>query len=126
MSQPAYFRAGLCWRVWLTAVGTLAAAAQPLAEENVSVRVVSMPCVEAFESQDADYRESVLPAANRNRLAIEAGHVDYWRKWVGLDGDVIGMNSFGASAPGGDLFEYYGFTIDKVVQAAKSLGKDQG
>jgi transketolase len=97
-------------------------AAEKLAEDNVSVRVVSMPCVEVFESQDASYQESVLPAANRQRLAIEAAHVDYWRKWVGLDGDVIGMESFGASAPGGDLFRQYGFTVEKVVEAVKGLG----
>ena len=97
------------------------AAGRILAEEGVSVRVVSMPSVEVFESQDDDYRESVLPMATRKRVAVEAGHCDYWRKWVGLDGDVIGMNSFGASAPGGVLFEQFGFTVDAVVKAVKAL-----
>ncbi len=96
-------------------------AAQQLAAESVSVRVVSMPSVEVFEQQDAEYREQVLPASTRKRLAVEAAHVDYWRKWVGLDGDVIGMASFGASAPGGDLFEHFGFTAEKVVAAVKGM-----
>jgi transketolase len=96
-------------------------AAQQLAAEGVSVRVVSMPSVEVFEQQDADYREQVLPDGTRKRLAVEAAHVDYWRKWVGLDGDVIGMTSFGASAPGGDLFEHFGFTVEKVVDAVKGM-----
>jgi transketolase len=95
--------------------------AKALAEEGVSVRVVSMPCAEVFEAQQDTYKESVLPATNRKRLAIEAGHVDYWRKWVGLDGDVVGMNSFGASAPGGDLFKHFGFTVDNVVARVKAL-----
>ena len=97
------------------------AEAQRLAAESVSVRVVSMPSVEVFEQQDAEYREQVLPASTRKRLAVEAAHVDYWRKWVGLDGDVIGMASFGASAPGGDLFEHFGFTVEKVVAAVKGM-----
>ena len=96
-------------------------AAQQLAAESVSVRVVSMPSVEVFEQQDAEYREQVLPASTRKRLAVEAAHVDYWRKWVGLDGDVIGMASFGASAPGGDLFEHFGFTVEKVVAAVMGM-----
>ncbi|MEK9822541.1 MAG: transketolase [Gammaproteobacteria bacterium] len=96
-------------------------AAQRLAAERVSVRVVSMPSVEVFEQQDAEYREQVLPASTRKRLAVEAAHVDYWRKWVGLDGDVIGMASFGASAPGGDLFEHFGFTVEKVVAAVMGM-----
>lgn len=96
-------------------------AAQQLAGDGISVRVVSMPCVEVFESQDAEYRESVLPSSVRKRLAIEAGHVDYWRKWVGLDGDVIGMTGFGASAPGGDLFTHFGFTTDAVIKAVQNL-----
>ena len=71
-------------------------AAQKLAQDGTSIRVVSMPSAEVFERQDKNYKESVLPSANRKRIAVEAGHVDYWRKWVGLDGEVIGMKSFGA------------------------------
>jgi len=85
------------------------------------VRVVSMPCAEAFEQQAKDYRESVLPSAVRKRLAIEAGHVDYWRKYVGLDGDVVGMTTFGASGPGGDLMKHFGFTVENVVERARGL-----
>jgi transketolase len=95
--------------------------AKVLKHEGVSVRVVSMPSVELFESQDRDYQEKVIPAKTRKRVAIEAGHVDYWRKWVGLDGAVVGMSTFGASAPGADLFEHYGFTIDKVVEVVRGL-----
>lgn len=102
-------------------VGLAIDSAKKLAESGTSVRVVSMPSVDVFESQDESYRESVLPSSVRARLAIEAGHVDYWRKFVGLDGDVVGMTSFGASAPGGDLFKHFGFTVDQVVAKAKGL-----
>lgn len=102
-------------------VGLAIESAKVLAEAGTSVRVVSMPSVDVFESQDESYRESVLPSSVRARLAIEAGHVDYWRKFVGLDGDVVGMTSFGASAPGGDLFKHFGFTVDQVVAKAKGL-----
>ena len=80
-----------------------------------------MPCVEVFERQDASYRESVLPAACRRRVAIEAGIADYWRKFVGLDGAVIGIDTFGASAPADKLFPHFGFTVERVVEAARSL-----
>ncbi len=96
-------------------------AAEKLSEEGTAVRVVSMPSVEVFEAQDESYRESVLPSAQRKRVAIEASHVDYWRKWVGLDGKVIGMTSFGASAPGGKLFEHFGFTVDAVCCAVREI-----
>ncbi len=102
-------------------VGLALEAAKVLAENGTAVRVVSMPSVEVFEQQSETYRESVLPSDVRARLAIEAGHVDYWRKFVGLDGAVVGMTSFGASAPGGDLFKKFGFTVDQVVATAKEL-----
>ena len=102
-------------------VGLALESAKSLADSGTSLRVVSMPCVDVFESQDEAYRESVLPSGVRARLAIEAGHVDYWRKFVGLDGDVVGMTSFGASAPGGDLFKHFGFTVEQVVAKAKGL-----
>jgi len=85
------------------------------------VRVVSMPATTVFDRQPADYRESVLPNACRKRVAVEAGVTDFWRKYVGLDGAVVGIDSFGASAPAEALFPYFGFTVDKVVEAAKSL-----
>lgn len=90
-------------------------AAAQLAERGVSVRVVSMPCAELFDAQDAAYRESVLPSAIRARVAVEALHADYWFKYVGLDGRVVGMRSFGESAPGGELMQEFGFTVDNVV-----------
>ena len=86
-----------------------------------SVRVVSMPCTEVFERQDAAYRESVLPDACRRRVAIEAGSAGFWRQYVGLDGAVVGMHGFGASAPAEVLFPHFGFTVDHVVDAAKAL-----
>jgi transketolase len=85
------------------------------------VRVVSMPSTDVFDRQDAAYRESVLPAACRRRIAIEAGVPDFWRKYVGLDGAVIGMDRFGASAPASDLFPHFGFTVERVVEAANAL-----
>ena len=85
------------------------------------VRVVSMPSTDVFDRQDAAYRESVLPKAVRKRVAIEAGVTDFWRKYVGLDGAVVGIDSFGASAPIEALMPHFGFTVDKVVAAAKSL-----
>jgi len=85
------------------------------------VRVVSMPSTDVFDRQDAAYRESVLPAACRKRVAIEAGTSDFWRKYVGLDGAVVGMDSFGASAPADALFPEFGFTVDAVVAAARAL-----
>lgn len=92
-----------------------------LQEAGVKVRLVSMPSVDVFEQQDADYREKVLPLKVRKRLAVEAGAADYWRKYVGLDGQVIGMQSFGESAPGPALMKLFGFTVDNVVASAKAL-----
>lgn len=85
------------------------------------VRVVSMPSAEVFMQQSAEYRESVLPAAIRARVAVEAAHVDYWWKFVGLDGKVIGMTTFGESAPAKDLYKYFNITTDAVVAAVNSL-----
>ena len=96
-------------------------AMEAAAQLGDKVRVVSMPSTEVFERQDAAYRESVLPAACRKRVAIEAGTADFWCKYVGLDGAVIGMDSFGASAPADALFPEFGFTVEHVVQAAKAL-----
>ena len=85
------------------------------------VRVVSMPSCEVFEKQDAAYRESVLPAKVTKRLAVEAGHGDFWFKYVGLDGAIVSMNRFGESAPAGELFKEFGFTVENVVEKAKGL-----
>lgn len=85
------------------------------------VRVVSMPSTDVFDRQDAAYREAVLPNACRRRVAIEAGVSDFWRKYVGLDGAVIGIDRFGASAPAEALFPHFGFTVENVVRAANSL-----
>ncbi len=102
-------------------VGVSAEAVRVLHQEGVAARLVSMPSVDVFEQQDAAWRESVLPAKLRKRVAVEAGAVDYWRKFVGLDGCVVGMNTFGESAPGAVLMEHFGFTADKVAAAARSL-----
>lgn len=85
------------------------------------VRVVSMPSAEVFMQQDAAYREAVLPANIRARVAVEAAHVDYWWKFVGLDGRVIGMTSYGESAPAKDLYQYFGITTEAVINAVKEL-----
>ena len=92
-----------------------------LAEQGVAARVVSMPSADVFEAQDQAYRDSVLPPANRHRLAVESAHVDYWWKWVGLDGRVIGMTSFGESGPGGEVLQHFGFTAENIVDVARSM-----
>ncbi len=102
-------------------VGLVVDAAAQLAEAGIAVRVVSMPCIEAFRAQDAAYREQVLPAAIRTRLAVEAGVPDSWWRLVGDAGDVIGMTRFGESAPAGALFEHFGFTAENVADRVKSL-----
>ncbi len=102
-------------------VGLAMDSAQALAAEGIKVRVVSMPETTLFASQDAEYRESVLPAAVKARVAVEALHADYWYKFVGLDGAVVGMTTFGESAPAGDLFKHFGFTVENVVNTVKSV-----
>ena len=97
------------------------AAWDKLTSEGYQVRVVSMPSTDAFDKQDAAYRESVLPKAVSARVAIEAGIADYWYKYTGLNGAIIGMTSFGESAPAEKLFELFGFTVENVVAKAKEL-----
>ena len=92
-----------------------------LADQNIGVRVVSMPCAEVFSKQSAKYQESVLPSGVRARIAVEALHADYWHKFVGLDGLVVGMHTFGESAPGGELMKEFGFTVDNVVNSVKRV-----
>jgi len=96
-------------------------AADTLSKEGIKVRVVSMPCVDLFEKQDAAYKESVLPAAISARVAIEAGSTGLWYKYVGLQGAVIGLDRFGESAPAKELFEFFGITAEKLVETAKGL-----
>ncbi|MFA3792137.1 transketolase [Aliiglaciecola sp. SL4] len=96
-------------------------AAEKLTAQGKAVRVVSMPSTNLFDAQDADYRESVLPRSVTKRVAVEAAHVDFWYKYVGFDGKVVGMTTFGESAPGGALLKYFGFTADAIVEAANSL-----
>ncbi|MDN6974770.1 transketolase [Vibrio cholerae] len=97
------------------------AAYEQLNAEGKAVRVVSMPSTDAFDKQDAAYREAVLPAAVTKRIAIEAGIADFWYKYVGFGGRIIGMTSFGESAPAGELFKLFGFTTENVVKQAKEL-----
>ena len=96
-------------------------AAKALTEEGRKVRVVSMPCTERFDNQDAAYKESVLPKAVRKRLAVEASIAGFWERYVGLDGKVIGMTSFGESAPANVLFKHFGFTPENVLAQAREL-----
>ena len=92
-----------------------------LAKQGVAARVVSMPSADVFEAQEQAYRDSVLPPANRHRLAVESAHADYWWKWVGLDGQVIGMTRFGESGPGGEVLKHFGFTAENIVDVARSM-----
>ena len=98
-------------------------AKEELEKDGKSVRVVSVPCMDIFEGQDVDYKESVLPPSVRARLAVEAGATMPWYKYVGIDGAVVGMEGFGASAPAKTLFEHFGFTVNNVVEVAKGLIK---
>jgi transketolase len=105
----------------LIATGSEVSLAMEAYAQLEGVRVVSMPCAEQFMQQDAAYRETVLPANIRARVAVEAAHVDYWWKFVGLDGRVIGMTTYGESAPAKDLFQYFGITTEAVVAAVKEI-----
>ena len=96
-------------------------AAGRLTEAGRGVRVVSMPCAEVFEAQEAGYREAVLPSDVLARVAVEAGHTDFWYKYVGLDGRVVGMSSFGESAPAEALFQHFGLTVDNVAAAVEDV-----
>jgi len=91
------------------------------AQSDKNIRVVSMPCVESFEMQDAAYKESVLPASVTARVAVEAGVTDFWYKYVGLNGRVVGIDRFGESAPAGQLFEQFGFTVENLTAAVQEV-----
>ena len=96
-------------------------AAAALTEQGNQVRVVSMPSTDVFDQQSAEYKQSVLPLEVTARVAVEAGIADYWYKYVGLDGRILGMESFGESAPAGQLFEEFGFTKDNLIAIAEEL-----
>ena len=104
-------------------VAICADAVTRLQADGIRARLVSMPSTDVFEAQDAAYREAVLPAAVRKRLAVEASASDYWYKYVGLDGRIIGMTTFGESAPGAVLMKEFGFTADNVVETATALAR---
>ncbi|MEM8662059.1 MAG: transketolase, partial [Pseudomonadota bacterium] len=102
-------------------VGLAVEAAKQLVATGRKLRVVSMPCAEVFEQQDAGYREAVLPSDVLARVALEALHADFWYKYVGLDGRVVGMTTYGESGPGGVLMDYFGFTVDNVVSVVTEI-----
>ncbi len=99
-------------------------AADKLTAQGRKVRVVSMPCTSVFDAQDAAYKQQVLPVEVGARIAIEAAHADYWYKYVGLEGQIIGMTTYGESAPAGQLFEEFGFTVDNILAVAEELLED--
>jgi len=105
-------------------VGLAMAAYDRLTEQGRRVRVVSMPSTNVFDQQDASYKQAVLPLEVGARIAIEAAHADYWYKYVGLEGRVIGMTGYGESAPAGVLFEHFGFTVENVLATAEELLED--
>lgn len=96
-------------------------AVEALQDKGRNVRLVSMPCTDVFDRQSQDYKDSVLPPSVRKRVAVEAGVGDYWRKYVGLDGKVVAVDRFGESAPAEDVFRYFGFTVDHVIDTVESL-----
>ncbi|TLX64433.1 transketolase [Stutzerimonas nosocomialis] len=102
-------------------VGLAVQAYDQLTAQGRQVRVVSMPCTSVFDAQDAAYKQQVLPVEVSARIAIEAAHADYWYKYVGLEGRVIGMTTYGESAPAGQLFEHFGFTVDNILAVAEEL-----
>ncbi len=102
-------------------IGLAVSAAAELTKKGRGIRVVSMPCAEIFGQQDAAYRESVLPSDVLARVAVEAGHADYWYKFVGLDGRVVGMTTYGESAPANELMKAFGFTVENVVAAVEDV-----
>jgi transketolase len=104
-------------------VPLIVGAQKKLQEQGLQARIVSMPSWELFDAQPKEYRDAVLPPAVRSRLAVEAGVTQGWHKYVGMDGDVIGLDRFGASAPYTVIFEKLGFTTDNVVARALKLMK---
>jgi transketolase len=127
LEKGAYILSGSEKEPALILVGTgsevslLIKAQEKLKEEGIAARVISMPSWELFEKQDAAYKESIFPKAMKKRLAVEAGSVFGWHKYIGDEGDMIGMTTFGESAPAEDLFKEFGFTVENVVARAKAL-----
>jgi len=105
-------------------VGLAVQAHAKLTEQGRKVRVVSMPCTSVFDAQDAAYKQSVLPLEVGARIAIEAAHADFWYKYVGLEGRIIGMTTYGESAPASALFEEFGFTLENILGTAEELLED--
>jgi len=103
-----------------TEVHICAGAADTLEAEGISTRVVSMPCMENFAGQDAEYRDRVLPPQVRARVSLEAAATFGWHEWVGDLGEAIGMTGFGASAPAGALYKHFGFTSERVAAAGRA------
>ncbi|HDZ37589.1 MAG TPA: transketolase, partial [Marinobacter sp.] len=102
-------------------VGLAQDSAAKLREKGSKVRVVSMPSTDVFDAQSAEYKQQVLPIEVTNRMAIEAAIADYWYKYVGLDGRIVGMTTFGESAPAGELFKEFGFTVENVLEVAAEM-----
>ncbi len=102
-------------------VDLAAKAFDKLTESGYRIRLVSMPSPETFDSQEEQYKESVLPSNIRARLAVEAASALYWERYVGLDGKVVGMTTFGESAPAEELFKVFGFTVDNIIENALSI-----
>lgn len=102
-------------------IGLAVQAWEKLTAMGHGIRVVSMPCCELFNQQDSGYRETVLPYDVKRRIAVEAGSTGLWRQYVGTEGQVIGMDCFGESAPAAELFEHFGFTADNVIETAEAL-----
>ncbi|MGH8402976.1 MAG: transketolase-like TK C-terminal-containing protein, partial [Gammaproteobacteria bacterium] len=102
-------------------VSLAAVAARQLTEKDMVVRVVSMPCTSVFDAQDVSYRERVLPPTVKARIAVEAGVSEFWRRYVGDYGRVIGIDRYGESAPAKDAFEYFGFTVDNIVKTVEAV-----
>ncbi|MFK7993404.1 MAG: transketolase [Granulosicoccus sp.] len=107
-------------------VGIAMTAAQSLGEQGTPVRVVSMPSTDTFDAQEPAYRESVLPASLRARVAVEAGSTDGWRKYVGLDGDVLGIDTYGESGPAGDVYKHFGLTAEQLMSTVKACIANNG
>ena len=105
-------------------VGVTVKAAEALKAKGRNIRVVSMPSTSVFDQQDVAYKESVLPISVGARVAVETAHADYWYKYVGFDGRIVGMTTFGESAPGNKLLEHFGFTVDNIVNTVEELLED--
>jgi transketolase len=99
-------------------------AADALEADGIPTRVVSLPCWERFEAQDAAYRDAVLPPSVRRRVSVEIGVSLGWERWVGDEGAIVGLDRFGASAPAGTIFEKFGFTVDRVSDVSRRVVRD--